>query len=161
MCQHTHGVERTRRGFLSAIVPTSLIARRAFAQPPQAQPPQNMAVRFPRNVRRLVELKGLAEPFKGTGTTDGKVVPGLFPIQATGVSTAASCAAPRRSSSLRQSSAQRDKTMFAIDDPEWRKWMNQHFYERQGVSFKDMNEAQRTAAFGLAADRTKRSRLRS
>jgi hypothetical protein len=39
--------------------------------------------------------------------------------------------------------------MFAVDDPEWRKWMNQHFYVRQGVSFKEMNEAQRDAAFGL------------
>ena len=39
--------------------------------------------------------------------------------------------------------------MFAVDDPEWRKWMNQHFYVRQGVSFKEMTDAQRTAAFGL------------
>ena len=39
--------------------------------------------------------------------------------------------------------------MFPIDDPEWRKWMNQHFYVRQGVSFKEMTEAQREAAFGL------------
>ena len=27
--------------------------------------------------------------------------------------------------------------------------MNQHFYVRQGVSFKEMSEAQREAAFGL------------
>ncbi len=39
--------------------------------------------------------------------------------------------------------------MFPVDDPEWRKWMNQHFYVRQGVSFAEMNEAQRRAAFGL------------
>jgi hypothetical protein len=39
--------------------------------------------------------------------------------------------------------------MFTVDDDEWRKWMNQHFYVRQGVSFKEMNEAQRQAAFSL------------
>jgi Protein of unknown function (DUF3500) len=36
-----------------------------------------------------------------------------------------------------------------VDDPEWRKWMNQHFYVRQGVSFKEMSEPQREAAFAL------------
>ena len=36
-----------------------------------------------------------------------------------------------------------------MDDPEWRKWMNQHFYVRQGVSFQEMNDAQRESAFGL------------
>jgi hypothetical protein len=44
---------------------------------------------------------------------------------------------------------QRSRTLFPVDDPEWRKWMNQHFYVRQGVSFADMNDKQRDAAFGL------------
>jgi hypothetical protein len=44
---------------------------------------------------------------------------------------------------------QRRRTTFPVDDPEWRKWMNQHFYVRQGVSFAEMTEAQREAAFGL------------
>jgi hypothetical protein len=44
---------------------------------------------------------------------------------------------------------QRAKTVFAVDDPEWRKWMNQHFYLRQGMSFNAMTAAQREAAFGL------------
>ena len=36
-----------------------------------------------------------------------------------------------------------------MDDSEWRKWMNQHFYVRQGVNFMDMTDVQREAAFGL------------
>jgi hypothetical protein len=44
---------------------------------------------------------------------------------------------------------QRARTMFPVDDPEWRKWMNQHFYRRQGVSLQEMSTAQREAAFGL------------
>jgi hypothetical protein len=93
------------------------------------------------------ETKGLADQFKGI-TADGNVTPGLFAIRSTGVST----------EGVRKKAAvflagltkeQRDKTMFSVDDPEWRKWMNQHFYIRQGVSFKEMGEAQRELAFGL------------
>ncbi len=47
------------------------------------------------------------------------------------------------------SKEQRDRTMFAVDDVEWRKWMNQHFYVRQGVSMKEMTDSQRRAAFRL------------
>jgi Protein of unknown function (DUF3500) len=139
MCQHSH--PNTRRGFLSTIVPASLLARQSFAQQPQS-----MAARF-RQMSDDFEKKGLAEPFKGI-TADGNIVPGLFPIQPTGVSTSAvRSAADGFLTSL--NSAQRAKTMFPIDDPEWRKWMNQHFYVRQGVNFKEMDEAQRGAAFGL------------
>jgi hypothetical protein len=93
------------------------------------------------------ETKGLAEPFKGI-TTNGQIVPGLFAIHSTGVSTE-----PVRKAADAFLSAlggeQRAKIMFTVDDPEWRKWMNQHFYVRQGVSFKEMSEAQRESAFGL------------
>ena len=45
--------------------------------------------------------------------------------------------------------AQRARTKFAVDDDEWRKWMNQSFYVRQGVSFHEMNDRQREAAYNL------------
>ena len=93
------------------------------------------------------EREGLAEPFKGI-TTNGKLETGLFPIRSTGVSTE-----PVRKAAetflAALTAEQRAKTMFAVDDPEWRKWMNQHFYVRQGVCFKEMTEPQREAAFGL------------
>ena len=93
------------------------------------------------------EARCLAEPFCGI-TTDGRVREGLFPVRATGVSTApVRAAAEAFLQSL--SSAQRTRTLFAVDDPEWRSWMNQHFYVRRGVGFGDMTEAQREAAFGL------------
>ncbi len=40
-------------------------------------------------------------------------------------------------------------TSFPAADDEWRRWMNQSFYVRQGVSFLDMIEPQREAAFAL------------
>jgi hypothetical protein len=93
------------------------------------------------------EKAGLAEPFKGI-TTDGTVRPGLFAVRSTGVSTE-----PVRQAAdvfLKALSAeQRKKTTFPVDDDEWRKWMNQHFYLRQGVSFAEMSEPQRESAFGL------------
>ena len=93
------------------------------------------------------EAKGLAEPFKGI-TTRRSAVTGLFPIRSTGVSTGGvRKAAEGFLAALTPD--QRDKTVFALDDPEWRKWMNQDYYVRQGVSFLDMTPAQRDAALGL------------
>ena len=91
----------------------------------------------------------LDEPFKGV-TANGTVTPGLFPIRSTGVSTApVRTAAVAFLASL--SPEQRAKTAFPVDDLEWRKWNNIHRYTRQGVSFKEMSEAQRTRAFAPPA----------
>src|SRR6202790_5774198 len=126
---------------LSAMLYGPILTRSAFSQraPDTAERYRQMSAEF--------ERKGLAEPFKGI-TTNGKVDTGLFPIRSTGVSTEpVRKAAETFLASL--TAEQRAKTMFSIDDPEWRKWMNQHFYVRQGVSFKEMDEPQRGAAFGL------------
>ena len=110
------------------------------------QAPADLRERY-RNMSKEAEAKGLAEPFKGI-TTNGQVTPGLFPVRSTGVSTEpVRKAAEAFLASL--SDDQRAKTTFPADDPEWRKWMNQHFYVRQGVSFGEMSEPQREAAVGL------------
>src|SRR5215213_3936612 len=112
----------------------------------QAPPP----VRPKAELLRLslaAETPGLADPFKGV-TANGQIEPGLFAIRSTGVSTApVRTAAEAFLAGLTQ--AQRDKTLFAVDDPEWRKWMNQSFYIRQGGSFLDMSPEQRDKAFAL------------
>ena len=93
------------------------------------------------------EKQGLAEPFKGV-TADGKVVADLFAIKSTGVSTGpVKQAAEAFLAAL--TATQRAKTTFALDDDEWRKWMNQHFYVRQGVSFQELSAAQRESGLGL------------
>ena len=93
------------------------------------------------------EAAALSEPFVGI-TTDGKAQPGLFHIRSTGVTTE-----PVKKAAVAFLAAltpeQRAKTTFPVDDSEWRKWMNVHRYVRQGVSFLEMSEAQRAAAFGL------------
>ncbi|MHB1327852.1 MAG: DUF3500 domain-containing protein [Gemmatimonadales bacterium] len=96
---------------------------------------------------REAEARCLADPFKGI-TTDGIPLTGLFPVRSTGVSTApVQAAASAFLKSL--TPVQHAKTLFSDDNPEWRKWMNQHFYVRQGVGFKEMSESQRDAAFAL------------
>jgi hypothetical protein len=96
---------------------------------------------------RSAEKQGLAEPFKGV-TTDGRVVPNLFGLRSTGVSTdPVRKAAEAFMASL--SADQRTKTALPVDDDEWRKWMNQHFYVRQGVSFLELSSSQRDAGIAL------------
>ncbi|PYR90595.1 MAG: hypothetical protein DMF84_20205 [Acidobacteria bacterium] len=107
---------------------------------------QSLIERF-RQQSASAEQRGLAEPFKGI-TTDGRIAPGLFTIASTGVSTEpVRKAADAFLASLTPD--QRRKTMFGVEDDEWRKWMNQHFYVRQGVSFLEMSEAQREAGIAL------------
>jgi len=93
------------------------------------------------------EGPGLAQPFKGI-TANGEIERGLFAIRSTGVSTApVRAAAEALLAGL--TNVQRAKTTFAADDVEWRKWMNQSFYVRKGVSFLEMTPAQRDLAFAL------------
>jgi hypothetical protein len=89
----------------------------------------------------------LDEPFKGV-TTNGTVATGLFPVRATGVSTApVREAAAAFLASL--TPEQRAKTAYPVDDSEWRKWNNVHRYVRQGVGFAEMTEAQQARAHAL------------
>jgi hypothetical protein len=96
---------------------------------------------------RVVQQDPLAEPFKGV-TTNGTVVRDLFPVKRTGVSTApVRRAADRFIATL--TTEQRARTLFPVDDSEWRKWNNVHRYARQGTSFREMTAAQKDAAFAF------------
>lgn len=116
---------------------------KALSQP---APGSQKAQQF-QTMSRKYEAAGLAEPFKGV-TANGTPQTGLFSIRSTGVSTEpVRQAAEAFLASLTE--AQRSKTMFPLEDDEWRKWMNQHFYVRQGVGFVEMDGKQRDAAFTL------------
>jgi hypothetical protein len=111
-----------------------------------AQAPASRIAEFEKRSRD-VEAKELAVPFKGL-TATGTIEPGLFAIKSTGVSTQPVRTAAEKFLAV-LTPEQRRKTTFATDAGEWRSWMNQHFYQRHGVSFLEMSEAQREAAFGL------------
>jgi len=88
-----------------------------------------------------------SNPFIGI-TTGGKIEKGLFKIESTGVSTE-----PVQKAAIAfldgLNDEQVSRTMYPVDDLEWRQWDNRHFYKRQGVGFDEMTEEQRKLAFGL------------
>ena len=93
----------------------------------------------------------LAQPFKGVYYLD--VPPeNLFPLRKTGVN-----AEPVRQAAkaflASLSKEDRKKTVFPVDDIEWRKWDNRHRYARQGVGFDKMTKGQRELAFNLLISR--------
>jgi hypothetical protein len=142
---HTHSKKdlATRREFISSMVAMAALAPLAFGQ---EQTRADMAERF-RQMSEEYEAEGLAAGFRGI-TTNGSVLPNLFEISPTGASTEpVRNAAGKFMASL--TSVQLARTVFPVDDIKWRKWMNQHFYARQGISFQEMTEAQREFAFGL------------
>jgi hypothetical protein len=106
----------------------------------------DLAERFrQRSIR--AETEGLAEPYRGI-SIGGEINSSLFPVRSTGVSTEPVRRAARSFLDA-LTPEQRQRTQFPVDDPEWRKWMNQHFYVRQGVGFDKMTDGQRQAALDL------------
>jgi len=89
----------------------------------------------------------LKEPFRGLSAND-KIEKGLFKIESTGVSTQPVVKAAKKFIAG-ISAEQRERTLFNVDDIEWRSWDNRHFYKRKGVGFDEMNAKQRDLAFGL------------
>ena len=132
-------------GYVALLAIVGLGVRTLSQQQPGSQT-ASREERF-RQMSKEAETRGLQEPFKGV-TTEGAVVPGLFSVRSTGVSTE-----PVRKAASQFLAAltkeQRARTEYAVEDAEWRKWMNQHFYIRQGTSFKEMSDAQRESAIGL------------
>ncbi|HWZ84351.1 MAG TPA: DUF3500 domain-containing protein [Terriglobales bacterium] len=140
---HPQPQSATRREFLASLLSAAALAPLALGQ---EKSPADQAERF-RQMSEENEREGLATPFRGI-TTDGNVIPRLFEISPSGVSTEPiRNAAEKFIASL--TNVQLVRTMFPVDDIQWRKWMNQHFYARPGISFQEMTDTQRDAAFGL------------
>jgi hypothetical protein len=138
MClHHPHG--RSRRSLFYGVA-GAFAAITSFGQN------RALTVERFRELSEDFQNKGVSEPFRGV-TTDGHVQDDLFPLSSTGVSTEpVRTAAERFLSTL--TSDQRSRTLVPVDSQEWRKWMNTP-HTRRSVSFDEMNERQRDAAFGL------------
>ena len=140
----------SRRMVFAALSGAVVVHVMAFWMVGAQQPGTPPTPRSHEHMQRMsteAETKGLASPYKGI-TTNGAIESGLFAIRSTGVSTEpVRQAAEALLNAL--SDDQRKRTAFGADDVEWRKWMNQSFYVRQGVSFQELSEPQRDVAFGL------------
>jgi len=89
------------------------------------------------------------EPFVGV-TTNGAVVPNLYGIASTGVSTAPLIEATQVFLET-LSNGQLEAITFPADSDQWREWANFHRAPRQGLSFEVMSEDQASAAFDMLA----------
>src|SRR5579883_2050316 len=100
-----------------------------------------------REQRKAAETS-VALPFIGV-TTNGKVEPGLFPLQETGVSTQPiKDAAEAYLAAL--SAEQRANAVHPLDSPFWRMWSNgPGVATRHGVFLETMTPEQREAAYEL------------
>lgn len=145
-CPHDHApASPTRRQFISSLFAASMIAPYAFGQA-RVIDRGDLAEGY-RRTSEALERAGLAAPFKGI-TTNGMIIPDLYNIAPTQSSTAAvRNAAAQFMATL--SDQQVVRTMYPVDDPQWRKWMNQGYYTREGVSMREMTAGQRDAALGL------------
>lgn len=97
--------------------------------------------------RREEAERAVAEPFKGI-TTNGKIIPGLFPIQRTGISTQ-----PIKDAAeafLAALDPEQQAALFPVDSDVWRRWSNIHIYlMRHGALLDAMSPAQRDRALAL------------
>ena len=127
---------------MSALIWVQPMLSQASRPAPAPRPPAELL-----RLSLAAEKDGLAQPYKGV-TANGEIEPNLFHVRSTGVSTEpVRTAAAAFLASL--TDVERRATAFPMDSDEWRRWMNQSFYVRQGISFKDMSGAQREAAFTL------------
>src|SRR5579872_2936350 len=120
--EHPKHESPTRRDFISSLMAGAVLLPWLQGQS-GTQSQSDMAERF-RQISEQYEAEGLAAPFKGI-TTNGQVVPALFEIKPTGVSTE-----PVRNAAeafiATLTPVQLGRTIYPVDDIEWRKWMNQH-----------------------------------
>ena len=90
----------------------------------------------------------VSEPFTGV-TSDGNVIPGLYPLKSIGISTE-----PIRRAALEfldtLDAVQQTRVSFDIDSDAWRRSWNIHaFLMRHGLMLDDLNVTQRAAALRL------------
>jgi hypothetical protein len=85
--------------------------------------------------------------FKGL-TTDGTIVPDLFAIHSTGVSTAATVAAATAFIAT-LTDAQKSETLYDVTADQWLNWSNIHNFPRKGLQLMDMSAIQQKATLAL------------
>jgi Protein of unknown function (DUF3500) len=143
---------------MTSIAPYSGLGLRKRTPVSSRTPAPDVGERFGNmraNGERLV-----GEPFKGI-TSDGNLVPDLFPLTRTGVSTE-----PIRRAALELlnvlDSEQRQKAQFTVDSDAWRRWWNIHpFLMRHGLLLEDVDDQRRNAALRLVEQTLSESGFRT
>jgi uncharacterized protein DUF3500 len=143
---------------MTSVAPYSGLGLRKRTPVSSRTPAPDVGERFGRmreNGERLV-----SEPFKGI-TADGNLIPDLFPLTRTGVSTE-----PIRKAALELldllNQEQRSKAQFSVDSDAWRRWWNIHpFLMRHGLLLEDVDDQCRNAALRLVEQTLSESGFRT
>ena len=98
-------------------------------------------------ITRLVDAQALT-PYVGV-TTDGTAIEGLYAIDPERGASNAELVRAAQDFLAALTQEQRDKAMFAVDAPEWRRWSNTSSYHRHGIGFHELTAGQREQAFDL------------
>jgi len=96
---------------------------------------------------RMIEAQSVT-PYVGV-TTDGTAIEGLYSIDPGRRASNADLVRAAKDFLAALTQEQRDKAMFSVDSPEWRRWSNMNSYPRDGIGFDEMTEGQRKQAFDL------------
>ena len=143
-----------KRITLLLIAGASLLGAQAIAQTQYPESLLNMKRTFSRGA-----AQAMGEPFVGLRTSAG-LQTGLFPVQASGVSTGPVVAAASEFlASL--DPMELSRSHFAVDDPEWRNWSNVDvgIFARHGISLEEMDAAQKELAWNLLRTSLSANRL--
>ncbi|CAH0025705.1 unnamed protein product [Clonostachys rhizophaga] len=90
----------------------------------------------------------LAEPYKGV-TNDGNIRPGLFSLEDQGIPIEDIVKAAEAALS-KMNHAQRERTVYHIDSPEWRTWSNPEFLlSDKGVRLDEVSDELRSAVLNV------------
>ena len=98
-------------------------------------------------ISRLIDAQALT-PYVGV-TTDGTAIEGLYAVDPDRGASNAELVRAAQDFLAALTQEQRDKAMFAVDAPEWRRWSNTSSYHRQGIGFDELTAGQREQAFDL------------
>ncbi len=115
-------------------------------------PAYKMADAYPEGLQKVMARakQELADEFRGI-TTDGIILPGLFPVKKTGVTLQPMVEAARAFLATLSHQQQHD-IQFEIGSEAWRSWCNVHpFLMRHGVGLHTLNAPQREAALALVS----------
>jgi Protein of unknown function (DUF3500) len=127
-------------------IPTLPFAPRVRAGLPARHRPDPLPSFGAQTIQRMEAA--LAEPYVGV-TTDGRIVPGLFSLEQTGVSTDPLREAARAFLDSLDADT-RATASFALEDTAWQKWNNTHpFILRHGVLVEALGAKQRELALEL------------
>ena len=135
------------RRLLGSLASVSLLVAGGSIGQETVQPVGPASATVGNTVSERIHAQSLT-PYVGV-TTDGTAVQGLYSIDPDRGASNADLVRVANEFLAALTQEQRDKAIYPVDDPEWRRWSNTSSYIREGLGFDELTEGQREQAFEL------------